>query len=235
MRSLRPGVRRSRSDQPHRRSGRSRVTFDHQTRACALHVEPKRNRRRSKIAVRCRRTGGGSEQRCQTLSASGGCSRAQIHRRTQDNGFDRHASIRVSGPNKAGETPSAALVMTSRTPPEALNPQKGNIMSIIRHEIRKISDVRRAAHALGLRYRLFRGDLPGRPDLTFPKWRTVLFVNGCFWHKHMNCPKSRIPKSNSLFWREKLTRNAIRDQENYMVLRNNGWRVLVLWECQIPN
>src|SRR5215216_3868081 len=128
MRSLRPGVRRSRSDQPHRRSGRSRVTFYHPTRAFALHVEPKRNRRRSKIAVRCRRTGGGSEQRCQNLSASGGCSRAQIYRRTQDNGFDRHASIRVSGPNKAGETPSAALVMTSRTPPEALNPQKGNIM-----------------------------------------------------------------------------------------------------------
>src|SRR5436309_9594271 len=104
---------------------------------------PKRNRRRSKIAVRCRRTGGGSEQRCQNLSASGGCRRAQIHRRTQDNGFDRHASIRVSGPNKAGETPSAALVMTSRTPPEALNPQKGNIMSIIRHEIRNISDENR--------------------------------------------------------------------------------------------
>src|SRR5205814_5763646 len=143
MRSVRPGVRRSRSDQPHRRSGRSRVTFYHPTRAFALHVEPKRNRRRSKIAVRCRRTGGGSEQRCQNLSASGGCSRAQIHRRTQDNGFDRHASIRVSGPNKAGETPSAALVMTSRTPPEALNPQKGNIMSIIRHEIRKISDENR--------------------------------------------------------------------------------------------
>src|SRR5882672_10331168 len=143
MRSLRPGVRRSRSDQPHRRSGRSRVTFYHPTGAFALHVEPKRNRRRSKIAVRCRRTGGGSEQRCQNLSASGGCSRAQIHRRTQDNGFDRHASIRVSGPNKAGETPSAALVMTSRTPPEALNPQKGNIMSIIRHEIRKISDENR--------------------------------------------------------------------------------------------
>ena len=97
MRSLRPGVRRSRSDQPHRRSGRSRVTFYHPTRAFALHVEPKRNRRRSKIAVRYRRTGGGSEQRCQNLSASGGCSRAQVHRRTQDNGLDRHASIRVNG------------------------------------------------------------------------------------------------------------------------------------------
>jgi NADPH:quinone reductase-like Zn-dependent oxidoreductase/enamine deaminase RidA (YjgF/YER057c/UK114 family) len=68
---------------------------------------------------------------------------AQVHRRTQDNGLDRHASIRVSGPKKAGETPSATLVMTSRPPPEALGPQKGNIMSILRHEIRKISDENR--------------------------------------------------------------------------------------------
>src|ERR1700688_460040 len=140
MRSLRPGVRRSQSDQPHRRSGRSRVTFYHPTRAFALHVERKRNRRRSKIAVRCRRTGGGSEQRCQNLSASGGCSRAQIHRRTQDNGLAPYASVRVSGPKKAGEPPSAAWVMTSRPPPEALNPPKGNIMLAIRHENTQISD-----------------------------------------------------------------------------------------------
>src|SRR4030081_498286 len=129
MRSLRPSVRRSRSDQPHRRSGRSRVTFYHPTRAFALHVEPKRNRRRSKIAVRCRRTGGGSEQRCQNLSASGGCSRAQVHRRTQDNGLDRNASIRVSGCGPVAF--------------EALDPQKGNSVSIIRHEIRQISDENR--------------------------------------------------------------------------------------------
>src|SRR5947209_17285997 len=134
MRSLRPGVRRSRSDQPHRRSGRSRVTFYHPTRAFALHVEPKRNRRRSKIALRCRRTGRGSEQRCQNLSASGGCSRAQVHWRTQDDGLDRHASIRVSGPKKDGKTTSAF---------EALNSEKENIMSIIRHEIRQISDENR--------------------------------------------------------------------------------------------
>src|ERR1700680_4471697 len=72
----------------------------HSSCALALHIEPKRNRRRSKIAVRCRRTRGRSEQRCQNLSASRGCSRAQVHRRTQDNGFDCHASIRVSGSKK---------------------------------------------------------------------------------------------------------------------------------------
>ena len=62
--------------------------------------------------------------------------------------------------------------------------------------------VRRAAHSLGLRFRLFRNDLPGKPDLTFPRFRTVLFVNGCFWHQHIGCPKSRMPKSNLRFWRD---------------------------------
>src|SRR5436853_860216 len=94
----------------HRRFGRSSVTHYPPSFAFALLVEPKRNRRRSKIPVQRRRTGGGSEQRCQNLSASGGGSRAQVHRRTQDNGLDRHASIRVSGPRKAGKTTSAALV-----------------------------------------------------------------------------------------------------------------------------
>ena len=91
--------------------------------------------------------------------------------------------------------------------------------------------VRRAAHALGLRYRLFRGDLPGRPDLTFPKWRTVLFVNGCFWHQHAGCSRSRLPKTNTQFWNLKLQRNVARDQTNYELLEERGWRVLVLWEC----
>jgi NADPH:quinone reductase-like Zn-dependent oxidoreductase len=94
-------------------SWRSRVSHYYPSRAFALHLEPKRNRRRSKMPVRCRRTGGGSEQRCQNLSASGGCSRAQVHRRTQDNGLDRHASFRVSGPKKAGKMTSATQSIES--------------------------------------------------------------------------------------------------------------------------
>lgn len=93
--------------------------------------------------------------------------------------------------------------------------------------------VRRAAHALGLRFRLFRSDLPGRPDLTFPKWRTALFVNGCFWHQHPNCPRSKLPKSNKEFWKAKLERNATRDRSNYDRLVQQGWRVLVVWECEL--
>jgi DNA mismatch endonuclease, patch repair protein len=92
--------------------------------------------------------------------------------------------------------------------------------------------VRRAAHALGLRYRLFRDDLPGRPDLTFPKWRTVLFVNGCFWHQH-GCSRSKLPKTNRKFWKAKLQRNAVRDRSNYDLLAQQNWRVLILWECEL--
>jgi DNA mismatch endonuclease (patch repair protein) len=93
--------------------------------------------------------------------------------------------------------------------------------------------VRRAAHALGLRYRLFRDDLPGRPDLTFPKWRTVLFVNGCFWHQHAGCPRSKLPRTNTEFWKSKLERNATRDRANYKRLAQQNWRVLILWECEL--
>jgi DNA mismatch endonuclease, patch repair protein len=93
--------------------------------------------------------------------------------------------------------------------------------------------VRRAAHGLGLRFRLFRTDLPGRPDMTFPRWRTVLFVNGCFWHQHRHCKRSRLPKANKQFWKKKLGRNAQRDQSNYNLLVKRGWRVLVVWECEI--
>jgi len=89
------------------------------------------------------------------------------------------------------------------------------------------------AHALGLRFRLFRDDLPGRPDLTFSKWRTVLFVNGCFWHQHENCPRSRLPKTNAQFWANKLSRNVERDKSNFAALTRNGWRVLIIWECEL--
>lgn len=91
--------------------------------------------------------------------------------------------------------------------------------------------VRRAAHALGLRFRLYRRDLPGCPDLVFAKWRTVIFVNGCFWHGHPGCRKSKMPASNVEFWRAKLENNIRRDAENHRRLREMGWNVAVLWAC----
>ena len=95
--------------------------------------------------------------------------------------------------------------------------------------------VRRAAHRLGLRFRLHGKDLPGRPDLVFPKWKTVVFVNGCFWHRHEGCRLATIPKSNVRFWKNKFAENVSRDAKNYLRLKQLGWRVIVLWQCEIKN
>lgn len=93
--------------------------------------------------------------------------------------------------------------------------------------------VRRAAHRLGLRFRLHVKDLPGKPDLVFKKWATVLFVNGCYWHRHAHCKKTSVPKTNTEFWQEKFDANVRRDKKNYRLLRTAGWRVVVLWQCQV--
>jgi len=93
--------------------------------------------------------------------------------------------------------------------------------------------VRKAAHRLGLRFRLHVKPLPGRPDLVLPKWRTVIFVNGCFWHRHPGCKRTTIPKSNTEFWQRKFAANVQRDQINYARLEESGWRVLIVWQCQI--
>ena len=93
--------------------------------------------------------------------------------------------------------------------------------------------VRSAAHALGLRFRLHRKELPGRPDLVFAKYRVALFVNGCFWHRHSLCKKATIPSSNRDFWLEKFDQNVRRDEQKQRQLEALGWRVVVLWECQV--
>jgi DNA mismatch endonuclease (patch repair protein) len=92
--------------------------------------------------------------------------------------------------------------------------------------------VRRAAHAVGLRFRLHRRDLPGTPDLVLPRWRVALFVDGCFWHSHANCPRARTPKSNAKYWIPKLIRNKRRDADNARALRKLGWRCVRIWECE---
>ena len=92
--------------------------------------------------------------------------------------------------------------------------------------------VRSAAHSLGLRFRLHRSDLPGSPDLLFPKRKVALFVHGCFWHRHKNCSVAKTPKTNTEFWVRKFERNMERDLENSRKLEENGWKVLVIWECE---
>jgi DNA mismatch endonuclease (patch repair protein) len=97
--------------------------------------------------------------------------------------------------------------------------------------------VRRLAHRLGYRYRLHDRKLPGHPDLVFPRRRCVIFVHGCFWHRHQlaTCKLARLPKSRLDFWREKLEGNRLRDRENEMRLALLGWRHLVLWECELKD
>jgi len=92
--------------------------------------------------------------------------------------------------------------------------------------------VRRAAHALGLRFRLHRADLPGKPDLVFPAKRAALFVHGCFWHGHSCARGDRMPATNRDYWRAKIGRNMARDKASLSALRKLGWKPVVIWECE---
>lgn len=95
--------------------------------------------------------------------------------------------------------------------------------------------VRRLAHQLGYRFRLHRRDLPGQPDLTLASRRKVIFVHGCFWHRHRGCRSTRTPKSRIDFWKQKFEDNVRRDAAAREALVAAGWRVLVIWECEVRN
>ena len=95
--------------------------------------------------------------------------------------------------------------------------------------------VRRLLHGLGYRYRLHRRDLPGKPDLVFPSRRKIVFVNGCFWHYHLECADSHIPEDNREYWLSKLIRNRERDERNLLLLKQDGWDVTIVWECQMKD
>lgn len=92
--------------------------------------------------------------------------------------------------------------------------------------------LRKALHHIGLRFRLHVKDLPGKPDLVLPRFKAIIFVNGCFWHGH-SCQKDRVPGTNSDFWRNKISTNRSRDAVNIRRLRRLGWRVINIWECKI--
>lgn len=92
--------------------------------------------------------------------------------------------------------------------------------------------IRKALHAKGARYKLHDINLPGKPDLVFPKYHAALFVNGCFWHGH-NCPAFHWPKTRTDFWQDKIGKNIIRDQSTLAALNSSGWRVCTIWECAL--
>ncbi len=108
-----------------------------------------------------------------------------------------------------------------------------NMAAIKARDTKPEMAVRRFLHRSGLRYRLHRKDLPGKPDLVFPLYKAVVFVHGCFWHRHKGCSNSVMPKSNREFWREKLGSNVERDRRNVAALTEAGWRVFIVWECEI--
>lgn len=95
--------------------------------------------------------------------------------------------------------------------------------------------VRRLVHAKGYRFRLHSGNLPGKPDIILPRLGKIIDVRGCFWHQHEGCIDAHIPKSRMAYWLAKLRRNRQRDTENLQKLRALGWRVLIVWECQVKN
>lgn len=95
--------------------------------------------------------------------------------------------------------------------------------------------VRRVAHRMGLRFRLHRADLPGKPDLVFPRHHVAVFVHGCFWHRHEDCRRASVPATRETFWRAKFKGNVLRDQMQHAALVALGWRVIVLWECELKD
>jgi DNA mismatch endonuclease, patch repair protein len=122
--------------------------------------------------------------------------------------------------------------MTDTEPP--VTPARSANMSKVRGKNTKPEiAVRRAAHALGLRFRLHRRDLPGTPDLVFSRRKTAIFVHGCFWHRHEGCRKAGpAPKTRTEFWQAKFDRNTARDARNADALMAAGWNVATVWECE---
>ena len=93
--------------------------------------------------------------------------------------------------------------------------------------------VRSILHRMGYRFRICVKDLPGKPDIVLPKYKTVIFVHGCFWHRHEGCKDATVPKTRTEWWLEKLNRNVERDSKNSAELIQKGWKILVVWSCEV--
>ncbi|WP_080411881.1 very short patch repair endonuclease [Burkholderia ubonensis] len=116
------------------------------------------------------------------------------------------------------------------------SPQRSRMMSSIRGKNTwPERTLRSLLFAKGLRYRLHVRDLPGSPDLVFPKHKAVVFVHGCFWHRHEGCRYATLPKANADFWKQKFQGNVDRDKRHIAMLRDLGWRVAVVWECSLKH
>ncbi len=95
--------------------------------------------------------------------------------------------------------------------------------------------VRKYLFACGFRYRINHPKLPGKPDIVLPKYKTVVFIHGCFWHGHRECEASQLPKTRLDYWSKKIESNSLRDKKNVSSLRIQGWQVIIVWTCQLSN
>ena len=112
--------------------------------------------------------------------------------------------------------------------------QRSKVMAAIRNKnTAPERAVRSVAHRLGFRFRLHCADLPGRPDLAFPRLKKAIFVHGCFWHQHQDCARATMPRSNQKYWCAKFTGNVARDARVAAELKALGWKTIVVWECEL--
>ena len=114
--------------------------------------------------------------------------------------------------------------------------QRSRNMSAIKSKNTKPEiKVRKVLHSMGYRFRIHAKDLPGSPDIVLPKYKTVIFVHGCFWHRHENCKYASTPKTRQEFWEAKFRENINRDKLNQENLSSKGWKIIIIWECEIKN
>ena len=112
--------------------------------------------------------------------------------------------------------------------------KRSEVMSKIRSKDTKPEKTLRSAlHKEGYRFRIHKKGLPGNPDIVLTKFKIAIFVNGCFWHQHRGCPDGHIPKTKKKYWKEKLLKNVERDEQKQRACENLGWKVIVVWECEI--
>ena len=114
--------------------------------------------------------------------------------------------------------------------------ERSKLMSLIKDKNTKPEIiVRKLLFRMGYRFCLHRKDLPGKPDIVLPKYKTIIDVRGCFWHCHQDCTAGHIPNSNQSYWKPKLEKNVARDKANEKKLKELGWKVIVIWECETKN
>lgn len=121
-------------------------------------------------------------------------------------------------------------------PNSPVSPKRSALMARVRQKDTEPElAVRKCLHRIGFRFRLHRAGLPGTPDIVLPKHRKVIFVHGCFWHRHPGCRRATTPKTRTSFWEDKFRTNVRRDQENIRKLREADWEPIIIWECETIN